>query len=87
MIYHLKQARILSGLTLREAGKKMNLSHNSIHKMEQGKIPVDSARLQQFATAYGVTMDYMIPKKRKLEFGEITWFKYDSRCDILRHYY
>lgn len=92
MRYHLvdqrlKQARTLSGLSLREAADKMGLSHNSISKFERGELKIDSARLRQFATAYGVTMDYMIPKERTFELGPITWFKYDERCDILRHYY
>lgn len=77
MTYQLKQARRLSGLTLREAGAKLGMSHNAVSKYEKGEIEVDATRLQQFATAYGVTIDYLIGKLKPVEFGEITWFNID----------
>ena len=53
----LKAARITAGFTLREVGKKLNRSFQTIAKYEKDstKIPIDL--LQDLTTLYNVSMD------------------------------
>lgn len=76
MEYRLKEARIMKGLTLREAAKLLNLSHESVSKFEKGKLKLDNDRILQFAKAYGVTLDYIVGTRPKVEFiGETVFHK------------
>ena len=61
----LKQARKGKGLSLREAAKGMNLSHESVSKFEKGTLKLDSTRLIQFANLYGVAVDYLLPSESR----------------------
>lgn len=71
MVYRLKQARIMSGLSLRDAAKKLGMSHEGLRKYEKGLIKMGSEKLIRFANFYKVTLDYLIPKKRpEIKFGE-----------------
>lgn len=53
----LKAARITAGFTLREVGKKLNRSFQTIAKYEKdsAKIPIDL--LQDLTSLYNVSMD------------------------------
>lgn len=53
----LKAARITAGFTLREVGKKLNRSFQTIakHEKDSTKIPIDL--LQDLTTLYNVSMD------------------------------
>ena len=53
----LKAARITAGFTLREVGKKLNRSFQTIAKYEEDstKIPIDL--LQDLTSLYNVSMD------------------------------
>lgn len=75
MKYRLKEARKLKGLTLRGAAKLLNLSHNSVNKFERGELKLDNDRILQFAKAYGVTLDYILGTRPKVELGEIKFHK------------
>lgn len=87
IIYRLKEARKLKGLSLREAGAGLGISHESVHRFEKGSLKVDNERLIQFANFYGVTLDYLIPKERpKVEFGEITFFKVSDDGMRIKHF-
>ena len=88
MSNRLKQARKGKGLSLREAAKGMNLSHESVAKFEKGTLKLDSNRLIQFANLYGVTVDYLLPSdaRPKIELGEVTFFKLSADGMKMTHY-
>lgn len=67
----IKSARVMAGLSLREAAKLLGMSHQTIHNYESGKIEPDSNILSQFATAYNVKIDYFF--RKDVEFGKIHW--------------
>jgi len=77
MEIRLKQARILKGETIREAAKGLGLSHNGLHKYEQGLIKMDSEKIIKFANYYGVSVDYILPSpnREKVEFKNIQFHK------------
>ena len=86
-IFRLKQARVIKGLSLREAAKGLGISHESVSKFEKGKLKMDSERLIQFANFYGVTVDYLVPKERpKVELGEIVFFKVSDDGMRIKHF-
>lgn len=73
--YNIKQARLMRGLSMRDAAKLIGISHNAIHKMETGQMPISDERVKSFMKAYNVTMDYLIGKPVEITFGEIRYFK------------
>lgn len=75
MIYRLKQARKLSGLTLIEAAKGLGFSYQYLHKIEEKGVKADSEMLIKFAKFYNVTIDYLNPiNKPKVELTDIKFF-------------
>ncbi len=86
LVYRLKEARILRGLTLREAVKGLletqgiDISFQYLGKIEKKGCKMDSSRLILFANFYGVTVDYLIPdpERKKVEFGEVRFFKFTT---------
>ena len=60
----LKAARITAGFTLREVGKKLNRSFQTIAKYEKDstKIPIDL--LQDLTSLYNVSMDIIFFRRK-----------------------
>jgi transcriptional regulator with XRE-family HTH domain len=71
----LRQARIMSGLSLRDVAKEVGLSHQAIKKFEDGALPVTDERLSVFAALYNTTVEFILRKPVVVEFGKITFFK------------
>ena len=73
IVYRLRNARKMKGLSLRKAAKELDMSHEALRKFELGKLKIDSNRLVQFAKFYDVKIDYPIPNNNrpKIEFREI----------------
>ena len=53
----LKAARITAGFTLREVGKKLNRSFQTIAKYEKDSIKIPIDLLQDLTSLYNVSMD------------------------------
>ena len=68
----IKSARVMAGLSLREAAKLLNMSHQTIHNYETGKIEADSNMLSNFAKVYNVKIDYFF--RKDVELGQIHWY-------------
>ena len=68
----IKSARIMAGLSLREAAKLLGVSHQTIHNYETGKIETDSNMLSNFAKVYNVKIDYFF--RKDVELGQIHWY-------------
>lgn len=83
IIYRLKEARKLNGLTLREASKKLreerdfHISHEGLRKYEKGEVKMDSTKLIMFANFYKVPVDYLMPNpnRPKVKLGKIHFHK------------
>jgi len=73
IIFRLREARKLKGMSLREAANGLDMSHEALRKYEHGDIGIDSEKLGKFAKFYGVTQEFLVPHKNrpKVEFGEI----------------
>lgn len=67
---NLKKIRLLKNLSLKEAGKLLNMSSTAISKYEKGDIVPNSSKLIEFANAYKVkTIDLIkVYKTPKMEF-------------------
>ena len=67
---NLKKIRLLKNLSLKEAGKLLNMSSTAISKYEKGDIVPNSSKLIEFANAYKVkTIDLIKAYKNpKMEF-------------------
>lgn len=67
---NLKKIRLLKDLSLKEAGKLLNMSSTAISKYEKGDIIPNSSKLIEFANAYKVkTIDLIkVYKTPKMEF-------------------
>lgn len=62
---NLKKVRLLKNLSLRDAGKLLNLSPTAVSKYEKGLIVPDSTKLIEFANAYQVkTLEFLKENKR-----------------------
>ena len=57
---NLKRNRLMNNLSLKEAGKKLNMSATAIAKYEKEEIIPDSSKIIQFANAYGVKAAQLI---------------------------
>lgn len=77
MNYRIKQARILSGKTLRDSAKDLGFSFQYLHKIEKNGFNADSTLLLKFAKHYNVTVDYLIPRKKEIVFGDIEFHSYN----------
>lgn len=77
MKLRLKEARKMSGLTLREAAKGLGFSHQYLHKIEKDGLKADSETLIKFSKFYKVTIDFLIqnPNRPKVELTNIRFFK------------
>lgn len=51
---NLKRIRLIKNLSLKEAGKLLNMSATAISKYEKGEIIPDSTKVIEFANAYNV---------------------------------
>lgn len=76
----LKEARLLKGLSLREAAKGLEISYRDLQVAEMGKktkIEFGSETLIKFARFYGVTIDYLMPNpdRPKIELTNIKFCK------------
>jgi len=58
----LKQARMRNKLSLRQAVEqnKLPFSHQTLHNIEKGNIPIDIERLQLLANVYQVSLDELL---------------------------
>jgi len=56
----LKELRIKQGLTIRELGKKTNLSHSMISRLENGVCDFTEQNLKNLANFFGVSVDYLL---------------------------
>ena len=56
----LKKIRLEKGYTLAQIGEKMKLDLVTIHKYENGKIPISDSRLIQLAKIYDISMDELL---------------------------
>lgn len=56
----LRSARLESGLTQVEAGKKLKKPQAYISKIERGERRVDAVELAELAKIYGKSLDYFI---------------------------
>ena len=56
----LKAARVNVGLTQKEAGKKLNVSRDTIVNWESGKSYPDAIKLKEIEKLYGVGYDEII---------------------------
>lgn len=61
---NLRDAREAAGLTQREAAEKLRRPQSYVAKSETGERRVDAIELLQFAFAYDVTLDSLLPQKR-----------------------
>ncbi len=83
LIYRLKEARKMAGLTLRAAAKKLGeeqgiyMSFQQLSKIEKNGCKMDSTKLIKFARFYNVSVDYLIPdpNRPKVELTNIKFFK------------
>ena len=80
IIYRLKEARKLNGLTLREAASALEISFQYLDKIEKKGCYMDSEKLIKYANFYNVKIDYLIPNNNrpKVEFGKIKFFKFSK---------
>lgn len=51
---NLKRVRLLNGLSLKKAGELLGMSATAVSKYEKGEILPTSAKIIEFANAYGV---------------------------------
>jgi DNA-binding XRE family transcriptional regulator len=65
IIFRLKQARTMSGMTLREAAKGLGMTFQYLDKIEKTGCKMNSEKLIKFANFYNVTVDYLIPNKNR----------------------
>ena len=81
MIYRLKNARKMKGLSLREAAKGLGMSHEALRKFEIGKLKIDSNKLIMFAKFYNVKPDYLIHSDNKPEviLGELHFHRLNKK--------
>ena len=56
----LKKIRLEKGYTLAQVGGKMKVDLVTIHKYENGKIPISDARLIQLAKIYDISMEELL---------------------------
>lgn len=56
----LRQARVDTGLTQREAAKYLHCDHSTLAKKETGDRPVYASELAQFANLYGQSVTYFV---------------------------
>ncbi len=77
MIFRLKEARKLKGLSLKEAAKGLNKTEKWLRKFEKGELGMDSEHLIIFAKFYGVSTDYLVPNpnRPKIELTNIHFHK------------
>lgn len=77
MRFRIKEARIMKGLSLREAAHGLGKSHEWLRKFERGDYEMDSTKLIMFANLYGVTTDYLVdrPDRIKVELSNIRFCK------------
>jgi transcriptional regulator with XRE-family HTH domain len=59
---NLRDARESAGLTQREAAGRLGRPQSYVAKSETGERRVDAIELLQFATAYGVGLDSLLPR-------------------------
>jgi transcriptional regulator with XRE-family HTH domain len=81
IVYRLKNARKMKGLSLRAAAKELGMSHEGLRKFESGKLKIDGELLIKFAKFYDVKIDYLVPSthRPKIEFGEIHYHKISKK--------
>ncbi len=56
----LKELRLQTGCTQAEFGKIFNASQNTVSNWESGNRKIDNARLIEFASYFGVSIDYLL---------------------------
>lgn len=56
---NIKRARVLSGLSQKELGEKINREHNTISTYESGRQDVPDEILEQIANALGVSISVL----------------------------
>ena len=77
IIYRLREARKMKGLSLRKASELFGKSHEWLNKYEKGLLPMSSEKLIMFANVYGVSPDYLMPNENrpKIELTDVRFFK------------
>src|SRR5688572_24138531 len=56
----LREAREASGLSQGQIAKKMGLHRPTVSEIEAGRRKVSAQELEQFASAYGVTVEWIV---------------------------
>lgn len=74
----IRQARLAAGLTLRELGEQVGVSHTAIQKYEKGLVTPSSSKLLKLARACGIRTEYFFRTNSvdlvQLEFrNKINW--------------
>ncbi len=64
---NLKIARIKSGCSLSEAGKRLGISSTAIFKYEKNQMEASLSRLEDFAIIYNTTLDELLDLDKKLD--------------------
>ncbi len=77
MVYRLREARKMAGLSLRKAAKGLGMTHQYLGRIELKGCPMDSTRLIFFANFYKVSVDYLIPNENRpiIELTNVKFFK------------
>jgi transcriptional regulator with XRE-family HTH domain len=60
MLARLRQARLDSGLTQEEVGRRLGIRQNLVSKMELGERRLDPVELARFAAIYGKTLEWFV---------------------------
>jgi transcriptional regulator with XRE-family HTH domain len=58
-------AREAAGLTQREAAERLRRPQSFVAKSETGERRVDAIELLQFAAAYGIDVDALLPRRER----------------------
>ncbi len=77
VVYRLKQARKMAGLTLRDAAEGLGMTFQRLNKIENDGCKMDSEKLIKFANFYKVPVDFLIPNpdRPKIELTDVRFFK------------
>jgi transcriptional regulator with XRE-family HTH domain len=73
----IKSARLMAGLSLREAAKGLSVTFQSLSKYENGYMKPDSTTLIKLSKIYGVPIEYFADKKKPVKFTNVEFHSYN----------